>query len=50
MMKDFFEFELRESLLNGTELDLSDFPSHSQAMEQRKLHKLYMVLKQGINT
>ena len=33
MMKDFSEFELRESLLNGTKLDLLDFPSHSQAME-----------------
>ena len=29
----FFEFELRESLLNGIKLDFPDFPSHSQAME-----------------
>ena len=33
MMKDFFEFELGESLLNGTKLDLLDLPSHSQTME-----------------
>ena len=33
MMKDFLEFELQESLLNGTKLDLPDLPSHSQAME-----------------
>ena len=33
MMKVFFEFELQESLLNGTKLDLPDLPSHSQAME-----------------
>ena len=33
MMKDFLNFELRESLLNGTKLDLPDLPSHSQAME-----------------
>ena len=33
MMKDFSEFELRESLLNETKLDLPDLPSHSQAME-----------------
>ena len=34
MKKDFSESELRESLLNGTKLDLLDFPSHSQAMER----------------
>ena len=34
MIKDFSESELRESLLNGTKLDLPDLPSHSQAMEQ----------------
>ena len=34
MMKDFSESELRESLLNGTKLDLPDLPSHSQAMER----------------
>ena len=33
MMKDFSESELQESLLNGTKLDLPDFPSHSLAME-----------------
>ena len=33
MMKDFSEFELWESLLNGTKLDLPDLPLHSQAME-----------------
>ena len=33
MIKDFSESELRESLLNGTKLDLPDLPSHSQAME-----------------
>ena len=33
MMEDFSESELRESLLNGTKLDLPDLPSHSQAME-----------------
>ena len=34
MMKDFSESELRESLLNGTKLDLHDLPSHSLAMER----------------
>ena len=34
MMEDFSESELRESLLNGTKLDLSDFPSHFKAMER----------------
>ena len=34
MMEDFSESELRESLLNGTKLDLPDLPSHSQAMER----------------
>ena len=34
MMKEFSESELRESLLNGTKLDLPDLPSHSQAMER----------------
>ena len=34
MMNDFSESELQESLLNGTKLDLPDFPSHSQAMER----------------
>ena len=34
MMKDSSESELRESLLNGTKLDLPDLPSHSQAMER----------------
>ena len=33
MTEDFSEFEFRESLLNGTKLDLPDFPSHCQAME-----------------
>ena len=33
-MEDFSESELRESLLNGTKLDLLDLPSNSQAMEQ----------------
>ena len=33
MTKDFSESKLRESLLNGTKLDLQDLPSHSQAME-----------------
>ena len=28
-----FEFELRESLLNGNKLDLPDLSSHFQAME-----------------
>ena len=34
MTEDFSESELRESLLNGTKLDLPDLPSHSQAMER----------------
>ena len=34
MMKDFSESELRKSLFNGTELDLSDLPSHSQALKR----------------
>ena len=34
MMEDFSESEFRESLLNGTKLDLPDLPSHSQAMER----------------
>ena len=34
MMKDFSDTELRESLLNGTTLDLPDLPSHSHAMER----------------
>ena len=34
MKKDFSGFVLRESLLNGTKLDLPDLPSHSQAMER----------------
>ena len=34
MMKGFSESELRESLLNGTKLDLPDLLSHSQAMER----------------
>ena len=34
MMKDFSEFELQESLLNGTKLDLPDLPLHSQAIGQ----------------
>ena len=34
MMEAFSESELRESLLNGTKLDLPDLPSHSQAMER----------------
>ena len=34
MMKDFSESELRESLLNGTKLDLLDLPSHSQTIER----------------
>ena len=34
MMKYFSESELRESLLNGTKLDLPDLPSHSQAKER----------------
>ena len=29
----YFEFELQESLLNGTKLDLPDLPSHSQAID-----------------
>ena len=33
MMKDFSESELRESLLNGTKLDLPDLRSNSQAMK-----------------
>ena len=33
MMEDFSESEPRESLLNGTKLDLLGLPSHSQAME-----------------
>ena len=33
MMEDFSKSELRESLLNGTKLDLPDSPSHSQVME-----------------
>ena len=34
MTEDFSESELRESLLNGTKFDLSDLPTHSQAMER----------------
>ena len=34
MTEDFSESELRESLLDGTKLDLPDLPSHSQAMER----------------
>ena len=34
MMEDFSESELRESLLNGTKLDLPDLSSHYQAMER----------------
>ena len=34
MMEDFSESELRESLLNGTKLDLPDLTSHSQATER----------------
>ena len=34
MMKDFSKSELRESLLDGTKLDLPDLPSHSQTMER----------------
>ena len=30
----FSENELRESLMNGTKLDLSDLPSHSQCVER----------------
>ena len=33
MMKGLSESELQESLLNGTKPDLSDLPSHSQAMD-----------------
>ena len=34
MTEDFSESEFRESLLNGTKLDLPDLPSHSLAMER----------------
>ena len=34
MMTDFSEFELQESLLNGTKLDLPNLPSHSQTVER----------------
>ena len=34
MTEDYSESELRESLLNGTKLDLPDLPSHSPAMER----------------
>ena len=33
MTENYSESELRESLLNGTKLDLPDLPSHSQAVE-----------------
>ena len=34
-MREYYsESELRESLLNGTKLDLSDLPSHSQAVKR----------------
>ena len=33
MTEDFSKSELRRSFLNGTKLDSSDLPSHSQAME-----------------
>ena len=34
MTEDYSESELRESLLNGTKLDLTDLSSHSQAVER----------------
>ena len=34
ILKDFYESELRESLLNGIKRDLLDLPSHSQAMKR----------------
>ena len=51
----FFEFKLRESLLNRTKLDLPDLPSHSQAMEwavklTMEASKTVYGFEQGINT
>ena len=55
MTEDYSESELRESLLNGTKLDLSDLPSLSHAVERAvklttETSQTVYVLKQGINT